>query len=42
VLDRRWASGWTVAIDTQSAGPREGTPFDGALDADTAIVLRRA
>jgi alpha-glucosidase len=34
-------AGWTVRIDTDGAGAREGTTFDGRLAADTAVVLSR-
>jgi alpha-glucosidase len=34
--------GWRVRLDSDGAGMREGTTFDGRLGADTAVVLSRA
>ena len=41
VLDPRWASGWLIVLDSSGAGLREGTVFDGTVDPDSALVLRR-
>jgi alpha-glucosidase len=34
-------AGWKVRIDSEGAGPREGSRFDGRLAAETAVVLSR-
>lgn len=33
---------WTVAAESAGAGAREGSAFDGRLEADTAVVLTRS
>ena len=40
-LGPAWASGWTVLVDTNGSGAREGLAFDGTLPADTAVVIGR-
>jgi hypothetical protein len=41
-LDPRWATGWTVLIDTVGAGSQESATFDATLSADSAVILGRS